>query len=394
MTAIRLGLLVIAVAGVLIRRPGVPAWGVPVLMVVAGLALGAFGPAMAGDALDPMVEPLGFLLLAVPLAVMLDRLGFFTAVAARIDHRRHLHLGLWLFAAAVTTLFNLDASVVLLTPLYVRIARRHGLDPVALGFMPILLACFASSALPVSNLTNLLAVGRFDLGTAAFASRLGPASAAATAVGYGAYRRVFRENVPSRSINEPFDPRALRLGAPVVLFVLVGFTVGDVWAVPAWVVAGVADVVLVALTRRVPWSTIPWNAAILAASLGVLAASASPSLHLDRVLGGTGSGSTARIFVVSAFGANALNNLPALLVSLPALGAKPGSRLWALLLGVNLGPVLAINGSLAGLLWLDTARRLGVPVDARTYSRVGWRVGLPALSAGFATLLVTNRLLG
>jgi arsenical pump membrane protein len=180
----------------------------------------------------------------------------------------------------------------------------------------------------------------------------------------------------------------------VVLFVLVGFTVGDVWAVPAWVVAGVADVVLVALARRVPWSTIPWNAAILAASLGVLAASASPSLHLDRVLGGTGSGSTARIFVVSAFGANALNNLPALLVSLPALGAKPGSRLWALLLGVNLGPVLAINGSLAGLLWLDTARRLGVPVDARTYSRVGWRVGLPALSAGFATLLVTNRLLG
>ena len=58
-----------------------------------------------------------FLLLAVPMALMLDEIGFFAAVAARIDHGRRLFLWLWIFAAAVTTLFNLDASVVLLTPL-------------------------------------------------------------------------------------------------------------------------------------------------------------------------------------------------------------------------------------------------------------------------------------
>lgn len=394
MTVVRVGLLAAAVVGVLLRRPGIPAWAAPVAMLAAGLGVGALRPTSAGDALRPMVEPLGFLLLAVPLAVMLDHLGFFTAVAARIGHGRHLHLGLWVFAAAVTTVFNLDASVVLLTPLYVRIARRHGLDPVALGFVPILLACFASSALPVSNLTNLLAAGRFDLGTADYASRLGPASAVAAAVGYGAFRRVFPETDPGPSTDEPVEPRALRRGAPIVLFVLAGFTVGDAWSVPAWVVAAVADVVLVALTRRVPWRTIPWGAAALAASLGVLASAASPSLGLNRILAGTGNGTAARIFVVSAFGANALNNLPALLVSLPALGTTPGPRLWALLLGVNLGPVLVVTGSLAGLLWLDTARRLGVAVDGRTYSRVGWRIGLPAIAAAGATLLVTDRLLG
>jgi arsenical pump membrane protein len=62
------------------------------------------------------------------------------------------------------------------------------------------------------------------------------------------------------------------------------------------------------------------------------------------------------------------------------------------LTAVNVGPVLAVTGSLAGLLWLDTVRRLGVPVDARTYSRVGIRVGLPALAAAVAVLLLTNRL--
>ena len=48
--------------------------------------------------------------------------GFFAAVAALVDGGRHLRLGLWVLAAAVTVLFNLDAAVVLLTPLYVRIA--------------------------------------------------------------------------------------------------------------------------------------------------------------------------------------------------------------------------------------------------------------------------------
>lgn len=290
----------------------------------------------------------------------------------------------------MTTVFNLDASVVLLTPLYVRIARRHGLDPLAAAFTPMLLACFASSALPVSNLTNLLAAERFGLGAADFALRLGPASLAAVAVGYHAHRRVFPEAAPRGAITETLDPRALRLGIPVVAFVLIGFTLGDAWGVPAWAIAAVADVVLVVMARAVPWRAIPFGPAGLAAALGVLAAATASDLGLDRILDGAGGGSTVKIFAVSVLGANALNNLPALLVALPALGAPPGPRLWAVLLGVNLGPVLAVTGSLAGLLWLDTARRLDVPVDVRTYTRVGVRVGLPALTAACATLLITN----
>ena len=39
-----------------------------------------------------------------------------------------------------------------------KIAHDLGLDPVAMAFQPALLACLASSALSVSNLTNLIAV--------------------------------------------------------------------------------------------------------------------------------------------------------------------------------------------------------------------------------------------
>lgn len=393
MATVRVLLLAVSVVGVVIRPGAVPSWAVPAVMLSVGLGSGAVEVAAVGDALGPLTEPLSFLLLAVPLAVLLDGLGFFSAVAARIDHSRHLHLGLWFFAAGVTTVLNLDASVVLLTPLYVRIARRHGLDPVAAAFTPMLLACFASSALPVSNLTNLVAAERFGLGAADFALRLGPASLVAAVVGYHAHRRVFREADPRDTTTEVVDPRALRLGTPVVLFLLVGFTWGDAWGLPAWAVAAIADVVLVAMIRTVPWREVPLGAAGLAAALGVLAAAAAPDLGVDRLVSESGA-STVEIFTVSVLGANALNNLPALLVALPALGAAPEPRLWAVLLGLNLGPVLVVSGSLAGLLWLDTARRLDVPVDVRTYTRVGLRVGLPALAAACGTLHLTNVVVG
>jgi Na+/H+ antiporter NhaD/arsenite permease-like protein len=53
-------------------------------------------------------------------------------------------------------------------------------------------------------------------------------------------------------------------------------------------------------------------------------------------------------------------------------------------------PMLLLTGSLAGLLWQASARRAGVEVDARRYSRVGVTVGVPAMVAAAVVL----RLLG
>ena len=89
--------------------------------------------------------------------------------------------GLWVLAALVTTVLNLDAAVVLLTPLYVSIARRSGRDPLALAFQPVLLASLASSALPVSNLTNLIAASATGATTGGFVAHLALPSLVATA---------------------------------------------------------------------------------------------------------------------------------------------------------------------------------------------------------------------
>ena len=74
---------------------------------------------------------------------------------------------------------------------------------------------------------------------------------------------------------------------------------------------------------------------------------------------------------------------PAVVVSLPALQEHP-DRVWALLLGVNIGPTLWATGALSTLLWQSTMTRLGHPVNARRYAAIGWRVGIPALLTALA----------
>jgi hypothetical protein len=53
---------------------------------------------------------------------------------------------------------------------------------------------------------------------------------------------------------------------------------------------------------------------------------------------------------------------------------------WAVLLGVNIGPILWVTAGLSTLLWQATMDRLDLPVSNRRYAAVGVRVGLPALA--------------
>ena len=128
------------------------------------------------------------------------------------------------------------------------------------------------------------------------------------------------------------------------------------------------------------------GAAALALSLGTLALGAAPALGLDRVLGVSGAGGEALTFGFAALGANLVNNLPALLVSLPTLDLHP-DRVWAVLLGVNIGPTLWVTGALSTLLWQATMDRLDLPVSNRRYAAVGVRVGLPALAVALVVHL-------
>ena len=91
------------------------------------------------------------------------RAGVFAAAARLVGRASHgrpdrLFLGVFLLAALVTTVLSLDATVVLLTPVVVAAAAALGTSDRPGAFACLRMANSASLLLPVSNLTNLLAL--------------------------------------------------------------------------------------------------------------------------------------------------------------------------------------------------------------------------------------------
>ena len=227
-----------------------------------------------GDQLAELAPALAFLLAAVPLATLLDRLGFFRAAAARLTgpHGTSV-LALWLLAAATTVVLNLDTTIVLLTPLYVRIAPPRRRRP----------AGARAGAAPAREPRVVGAAGvephepgrrrarrphrrpRSSRTSACRPSPRWPSGGGATPAGtpHGWTR-------PRRATW--CDRRALRVGGTVVAAVLVGFVLGPPVGIAPWMTALVADVVLVALTRHVPWRDLPVLTAAGVAAIGALVA--------------------------------------------------------------------------------------------------------------------------
>ena len=388
MSVLAVALLAVGLIGALARPGNVPAWALPLGAALVAVATRVVDGTQLHDVLRPLAAPLAFVLVAVPLAASLDHVGVFGELAALAARSRHVVGSLWILAAFVVAMLNLDAAVVLLTPLYIRTALLVDIDPVALAFQPVLLASLASSVLVVSNLTNLLVASHLSLHNTDFLRHLALPSLAASAVGWFAYRRVFPirartdGRVDRRALERhALDRHALVWGLGAIALFLALLLGGEPFGVPAWAAALATEVVLIAATRQIPWRQVPVGTAVLAAALAVLAAGVAGALpHAFTSLGAGG----ARGFVGGVVSANALNNLPAISVGLARVSAP--ARVWPLLLGVNLGPLLLLTGSLAGLLWQASARRAGVEVDARRYTRVGAAVGLPAMAAAALVL--------
>jgi arsenical pump membrane protein len=62
-----------------------------------------------------------------------------------------------------------------------------------------------------------------------------------------------------------------------------------------------------------------------------------------------------------------VNNLPAAVL----LGSRMPAQPRSLLLGLNIGPNLAVTGSLSALIWWSAARSAGARPSALRYSAVG-----------------------
>lgn len=373
------------------------------------VCLGVVSPGVAAVQLRALAPTVGFLAAILALAHLADHAGVFSWVGKRLaalSRGRPVRvLGSVFVAAAVTTaVLSLDATVVLLTP--VVLATVVGLGT---GVRPHIYACAhlansASTLLPVSNLTNLLAFAASGLSFMAFAGVMVLPWLAVVLVEYVVFRLFFRTDLSSidavRDVPAPVETATPRLALAVLGATLVGFGIsGFVGVEPVWVavVAVVALAVPAIARRQLGVATLLREASplfcLFVLALGVIVAGVTShglGQWLASVLPSTpdflGLLTMAGIAAVLA---NLVNNIPATLVILGALGAHahPGLVL-AMLIGVNVGPNLTYVGSLATLLWRRVLVRRASAPELGVFLRLGVLTVPLGLIAGVAALWV------
>ena len=141
---------------------------------------------------------------------------------------------------------------------------------------------------------------------------------------------------------------------------------------------------------------VPFLAFVLALGLVVKAVSLHglASLVAHLVPGGTSLGSLLVVAAVAAVLANLINNLPAVLLLLPAAAAAGPGVVLAVLIGVNAGPNLTYVGSLATLLWRRVLRQRDEELPTSEFVRLGAMTVPPVLLVSTLALWTSLRLVG
>jgi arsenical pump membrane protein len=374
------------------------------LLVVGAVAL--LAGVLTLDELRVLVERvapvLGFVVALTVVSELAAEAGLFSwlaGVAARAARGRVVVL--WAFvvvlALGCTVFLSLDTTAVLLTPVVVLVARRVGLPPLPFALTTVWLANCGSMLLPVSNLTNLLALDALGSPTpASFAALVAPAAVVAAAVPVAAVGIRYRRELSGRfeaPVREEVGDRVLFVVAAAAVALLVPALVSGI---EVWIPAAAAALVLVVVTAVRRPSTlrlglVPWGTIVFASGLFVVV-EAAHSLGLAdalAVLVGSGDGlpDLLRLAAGSAAAANVANNLPAYLALEPVAGSP--LRLVAVLVGVNVGCLVAPWASLATLLWHGRLTSMGVEVPWRGVVLGGLGVAAVAVPlAVVATVLV------
>lgn len=365
------------------------------LSAVALVVLGGVELSALGDLVSRLI-PIFVFVIAISVVVNISsQVGLFEEVVSALEkiapkNQLLRPVALWtllvILAVVVTVFLSLDTTAVMITALAIPLARRNKIPVIGVAFAVVWIANIASLPLPVSNLTNLLAVGTSAFtGTADYllhawkpalmAIIIVIAAAAIVTLFFARISTEIDEVAASGTSTSAQYRQLLMICAPVVA-VLMPVLASPI---PYWLSTSIAALIIAGacLPRHkslLSMDLVPWNSLLLVTAVSAAAA-------LVHTIGGAGwlgglnvGGGESFLDLVTIAGAggvtaNLMNNIPAFLFLEPMVGS-PTSYI-ALLIGVNAGPIITPWASLATLLWHDQLRRAGVRIKWSTFIILG-----------------------
>jgi arsenical pump membrane protein len=363
----------------------------------------------------------------VLISAVLDQAGFFEWAALHVARRAggsgtRLFVSVIILAAAVSTFFTNDGTILILTPIIYETMRKLRFPATAiLGF---LFACgfiadTVSTPLIVSNLVNIISADYFQIPFPRYMVLMILPSLVSLIVSTLVLLLIYKKYLPAHFSDTELaspkdairDPVLFRMGVIVVSLLVPAFFIGAAWNVPVSLLVGIAAFILlvtghrrrvfraVTLIKSAPWHVILFALGMYLvvyglrnAGLVTMLASGITTIaqnSLTRAIYATG--------IIAALLSSVMNNLPATMVGILTVDSLTAYPEWqemlalANVIGCDLGPKMTPIGSLATLLWLHELGKRGVTVDWRYYLKIGmWATPPVLISALIALALVAS----
>lgn len=347
------------------------------------------------------------------LSMILDAIGFFEWAAIKMaklsgGNGHLMFLYILLLGALVSAFFANDGAALILTPILLAKMKYLKMKPLPI-FAFLMAGGFigdsASNPLIISNLTNILTAGYFEIGFVEYMQAMFLPNLLSIFASIVVLWLYFRKDIPLR-VDVALLPEAssviknatlFRLSWFFLLILMLGYLVGDHYKLPVSLFALGGALIFLAIgaafgsvqplktIQAAPWQVVWFSLGLYIVVYGLknagftdlIASSIAYFVSLGSFVAIMGTG------FLSAFISSVMNNMPTIMImdiAIDKVGYVGNEALvYANILGANLGPKMTPIGSLATLLWLHVLAQKGVKITWMEYMKVGLVITPPVL---------------
>jgi len=355
------------------------------------------------------------------LSMVLDEIGFFEWAAVKMarlsgGNGNKMFIYILLLGALVAAFFANDGAALILTPILLAKMKYLKMKPLPI-FAFLMAGGFigdaASNPLVISNLTNIVTVGYFDIGFVEYAKNMFLPNLLSIIASIVVLWIYFRKDIPLHVNVEELPEAAsviknqtmFKFSWFFLAFLMVGYFIGDRFHLPVSLFALGGALVFLAIANQykavkpimtikaAPWQVVWFSIGLYVVVYGLKNAGLTDIIASwidllkaqDEVIAVIGTG------FLSAIISSIMNNMPTIMImdiAIDKIGYIGNEALvYANILGSNLGPKMTPIGSLATLLWLHVLAQKGVKIGWGEYMKVGLVVTPPVLFVALLGLL-------
>jgi len=353
------------------------------------------------------------------LSMVLDEIGFFEWAALKMvrlsrGNGNLMFIYMMILGALVAAFFANDGAALILTPIILAKMKYLKLNPVAM-FAFLMAGGFigdsASNPLVISNLTNIVTAGYFQIGFWEYARTMFLPNLLSIIASIVVLWIFFRKDIPERiDIENLATPESaiknmtmFRLSWWFLGLLMVGYFIGDAYHLPISVFALGGALVFLAIAatyfkatkplltiKAAPWQVVWFSIGLYVVVYGLKNGGLTTYIA-DVIVQLQGMGNVYAVIgtgFLSAILSSVMNNMPTVMIMDIAIAEAGNSTLaYANIIGCNLGPKMTPIGSLATLLWLHVLAQKGVKIGWGEYMKVGMIVTPPVLLVALIGLL-------